>query len=58
MLEGPIVPRVDRGLRAILSDCCASATEEAHNFSVEVILPDLCTVTTADEMIQLLARSP
>jgi hypothetical protein len=33
-------------------------TEEMHNFSVQAILPDLCTVTTADELIRLLARSP
>src|SRR2546427_3963425 len=59
VVESAVREGVDLGLRAIvLADCCASVTEEAHNFSVQVVLPDLCTVTTAGEFIQLLARSP
>jgi nicotinamidase-related amidase len=59
VVESAVREGVDRGLRAIvLADCCASVTEEMHNFSVQVILPDLCTVTTADELIQLLTQSP
>jgi nicotinamidase-related amidase len=58
VVESAVREGVDRGLKAIvLADCCASVTEEAHNFSVQVILPDLCTVTTTDEFIQLLGRS-
>lgn len=59
VVESAVREGVDRGLRAVvLADSCASVTEEAHDFSVQMILPDLCTVTTTDEFIQFLAPSP
>lgn len=58
VVESAVREGVDRGFSAlVLADCCASVTEEMHDFSVQMILPDLCTVTTADEFIRLLAQS-
>jgi nicotinamidase-related amidase len=57
VVESAVREGVDRGLKAVvLADCCASATEQTHD-SVRVILPDLCSVMTADDFIDLLAGS-
>jgi len=34
----------------ILEDCCASMSQEAHDFSVKMILPGLATVIKSDEL--------
>lgn len=53
VVEGTAREAVDRGYRVIvLEDCCASATQEMHDFSVRVILPEICSVGSADEFIR------
>jgi nicotinamidase-related amidase len=38
----------------ILRDCCASASEEMHDFTLDNVLPYLATVSTSDEYAQAL----
>lgn len=38
----------------ILRDCCASANEEMHDFTLDNVLPYLATVSTSDEYAQAL----
>jgi biuret amidohydrolase len=48
-VEGTAREAVDRGYRVmVLEDCCASRVQEVHRFSIDVILRNLCAVTTAD----------
>jgi nicotinamidase-related amidase len=35
----------------VLEDCCASRVRELHRFSIDMILRNLCEVTTADRFI-------
>ena len=54
-VEGTVREGVDRGFRGIvLEDCCTDVFEEWHEYSVRVNLPQLGTVSTADEFIQFL----
>jgi nicotinamidase-related amidase len=56
VVEGAARDAVDRGYRVIvLEDCCASQTEDMHQFSVQVVLPLLGEVVTADDLIGTLA---
>jgi nicotinamidase-related amidase len=56
VVEGTARDAVDRGYTVIvLSDCCASFTDEMHRFSLDAILPQLGTVTTAVEFASSLA---
>ena len=55
VVEGTAREAVDRGYKVVvLEDCCASLTDEMHDFSVRVILPELCDVATADDFVRLL----
>ena len=57
VVEGTAREAVDRGYRVVvLADCCASATEEMHDFSIRVILPELCHVSAADEFVRWLGE--
>lgn len=56
VVEGTARQAADRGYRVIvLHDCCASLTEEMHQFAIEAVLPLLGEVATADELIEALA---
>jgi nicotinamidase-related amidase len=56
VVEGTARDAVDRGYTVIvLSDCCASFTDEMHRFSLDAILPQLGTVTTSEELASSLA---
>ena len=56
VVEGTARDAIDRGYRVIvLEDCCASQTEDMHRFSVQVVLPLLGEVVTADDLIAALA---
>jgi biuret amidohydrolase len=51
-VEGTAREAVDRGYRVVvLEDCCASRVREVHEFSIDVILRNLCRVITADRFI-------
>jgi nicotinamidase-related amidase len=57
VVEGTAREAVDHGYRVVvLADCCASATEEMHDFSIRVILPELCHVSAADEFVRWLGE--
>lgn len=59
VVEGTARDAVDRGYRVIvLEDCCASQTEEMHQYSVQTVLPLLGEVVTADDLIGALAGQP
>jgi len=52
VVEGTAREAVDRGYTVIvLSDCCASFTDEMHRFTLDAILPQLVTVTTSEELV-------
>jgi nicotinamidase-related amidase len=56
VVEGTARNAVDRGYRVlVLEDCCASRRRDVHDFSIEVILRELCEVTDAERFIALLA---
>ena len=56
VVEGTARDAVDRGYRVVvLADCCAAQTDAMHRFAVEVVLPLLGEVTTADELIDALS---
>lgn len=59
VVEGTARDAVDRGYSVVvLGDCCATFTEEMHRFALEVTLPLLGTVTTADEFASALTDVP
>ena len=46
---------VDAGYEVVvIRDCCASATEELHNFTLDNILPYLTTVSNSEEYVMAL----
>lgn len=54
-VEGTAREAADRGYRVIiLEDACASVTPKMHNFSINFILKELCTVSTSGEFIRTL----
>ncbi len=54
-VEGTVRAAVNRMFSVILvEDCCASAPDEWHRFSVENIMPLIATVAKADEVIAAL----
>jgi nicotinamidase-related amidase len=56
VVEGTARDAVDRGYRVlVLEDCCASRRRDVHDFSIDVILRELCEVTHAERFIGLLA---
>jgi nicotinamidase-related amidase len=55
VVEGTARDAVDRGYTVIvLSDCCASFTDEMHRFALDAILPQLGRVTTSEEFVSSL----
>jgi nicotinamidase-related amidase len=55
VVEGTARDAVDRGYRVVvLEDCCASRRRSVHDFSIDVILRELCDVTDAERFIALL----
>jgi nicotinamidase-related amidase len=55
VVEGTARDAVDRGYAVmVLSDCCASFTDEMHRFALDAILPQLATVTTSEEFVSSL----
>jgi len=57
-VEGTVRGAANRALDVIVvEDCCASAPDEWHRFSVENILPLISTVTSADAVIAALNAS-
>jgi nicotinamidase-related amidase len=55
VVEGTARDAVDRGYTVIvLSDCCASFTDEMHRFALDAILPQLGTVTKSEEFVNSL----
>jgi nicotinamidase-related amidase len=59
VVEGTARDAVDRGYRVIvIEDCCASQTEDMHQFSVQTVLPLLGEVVTADDLIAALSGKP
>ena len=56
VVEGTARDAVDRGYALIvLSDCCASFTDEMHRFALEAILPQLGKLETSEEFVSSLA---
>ena len=56
-VEGTVRAAANRMFDVIVvEDCCASAPEEWHRFSVESILPLIATVTRAEEVIAALGE--
>jgi nicotinamidase-related amidase len=56
VVEGTARDAVDRGYSVIvLADCCATFAEEMQRFALEVTLPLLGTVTTAEEFASAVA---
>jgi nicotinamidase-related amidase len=57
-VEGTVRGAVNRGLRVVIAeDCCASAPDDMHRFSVERILPLLATISDSASIAAALARS-
>ena len=55
-VEGIVRASVNRGFEVVLiEDCCASLSQEMHDWSVANIMPVLATVTTSDEVLTRLA---
>ena len=55
-VEGTVRAAANRAFDVIVvEDCCASAPDEWHRFSVENILPLIATVTSAEAVIAALA---
>ncbi len=58
-VEGTVRGAVNRHFRVVVpEDCCASAPEDMHRFSIERILPLLATVTESSELIAALQGTP
>lgn len=55
VVEGTARQAADLGYRVLIArDCCASASVEHQNFTLDHILPFLATVTTSPEIIAAL----
>ena len=55
VVEGTARDAVDLGYAVIvLSDCCASFTDEMHRFALEAILPQLGKLATSEEFVSSL----
>lgn len=55
VVEGTARDAVDRGYRVVvLEDCCASRRRDVHDFSIDVILRELCDVTDSERFIAML----
>jgi nicotinamidase-related amidase len=56
VVEGTARDAVDRGYRVLVrEDCCAIRRRDVHDFSIDVILRELCEVTHAGRFTGLLA---
>lgn len=54
-VEGTAREAVDHGYRVlVLEDCCASRDRAVHDFSIEMILRNLCQLSTAERFLQRL----
>lgn len=54
-VEGTVRAAANRRFAVVvLEDCCASAAEEWHRFSMENILPLIATVASADDVVGVL----
>jgi len=52
VVEGTARDASDRGFTVIvLSDCCASFTDEMHRFALEATLPQLAKLATSEEFV-------
>jgi nicotinamidase-related amidase len=55
VVEGTAMDAADLGYRVIVpEDCSASVTAEMHQFAIERVLPDIATISTADDIIAYL----
>jgi nicotinamidase-related amidase len=55
VVEGTARDAVDRGYGAlVLEDCCASRRRDVHDFSIDVILREICDVTDSERFIAML----
>jgi len=51
VVEGTARQACDLGYDTIVvGDCCASVSQEAHDASLTVALPFLCTISTLEEV--------
>jgi nicotinamidase-related amidase len=58
VVEGTARDAVDRGYRVVvLEDCCASRRRNVHDFSINVILRELCDVTDSERFIAELSNA-
>lgn len=58
VVEGTARDAVDRGYRVVvLEDCCASRRRNVHDFSINVILRELCDVTDSKRFIAELSNA-
>lgn len=58
-VEGLVRASVNRGFEVIVvEDCCASVSDEMHEWSIRNIMPVLATVTTSEELVAHLGSSP
>jgi len=57
-VEGIVRASVNRGFEmVVIEDCCASISQEMHDWSVRNILPVFATLTSADEVIARLTET-
>ena len=55
VVEGTARQACDLGYDTIVvSDCCASMNQEAHDASLNTVLPFLCTISNLDEVTEAL----
>ena len=55
VVEGTAREAVDRGYNVfIVGDCCASLSQEAHDASLNTVMPFLTTTTTSEDAIAAL----
>ncbi len=55
VVEGTAREAADRGYNVVIvADCCASASQEAHNAALNTTLPFLSTISNLDEVIAAL----
>jgi biuret amidohydrolase len=59
-VEGIVRASVNRGFEVVLiEDCCASLTQEMHDWSIANIMPVFATITTSSDLLSLLtAKAP
>jgi nicotinamidase-related amidase len=56
-VEGIVRASVNRGFEAVVvEDCCASISDEMHEWSIRNIMPVLATVTSSEALIEQLTR--